>query len=113
MLVEAHDEWQVSDRRYLSEGSMALLTATVKEVAPAELMRRLNIHTTAWRPDHREKESRHNELGTVLWNLGDLADAPRPPQAALEIGQATLGPDDPAVAIRRNLDGIVQEAGGK
>jgi len=22
---EAHDEWQVSDRRYLSEGSMALL----------------------------------------------------------------------------------------
>jgi putative transposase len=26
VLVEAHDEWQVSDRRYLSEGSMALLT---------------------------------------------------------------------------------------
>ena len=38
VLVEAHDEWQVSDRRYLSEGSMALLTATNKEVAPAQLM---------------------------------------------------------------------------
>ena len=25
VLVEAHDEWQVSDRRYLSEGSMTLL----------------------------------------------------------------------------------------
>jgi putative transposase len=25
VLLEAHDEWQVSDRRYLSEGSMALL----------------------------------------------------------------------------------------
>ncbi len=25
VLVEAHDEWQVSDRRYLSEGSMRLL----------------------------------------------------------------------------------------
>ena len=25
VLAEAHDEWQVSDRRYLSEGSMALL----------------------------------------------------------------------------------------
>ena len=25
VLVEAHDEWQVSDRRYLSEASMALL----------------------------------------------------------------------------------------
>ena len=34
VLVEAHDEWQVSDRRYLSEGSMALLTATTKEVTP-------------------------------------------------------------------------------
>jgi putative transposase len=38
VLVEAHDEWQVSDRRYLSEGSMALLAATRKEVAPAELL---------------------------------------------------------------------------
>jgi hypothetical protein len=38
VLVEAHDEWQVSDRRYLSEGSMALLTTTTGEVAPAELM---------------------------------------------------------------------------
>jgi putative transposase len=37
VLVEAHDEWQVSDRRYLYEGSMALLAATTKEVAPAQL----------------------------------------------------------------------------
>jgi hypothetical protein len=34
VLVEAHDEWQVSDRRYLSEGSMVLLTATPREVTP-------------------------------------------------------------------------------
>jgi putative transposase len=26
VLIEAHDEWQVADRRYLSEVSMALLT---------------------------------------------------------------------------------------
>jgi putative transposase len=38
VLVEAHDEWQVSDRRYLSEGSMALLTETTREVPPAQLM---------------------------------------------------------------------------
>jgi putative transposase len=42
VLVEAHDEWQVSDRRYLSEGSMALLTGKPteddKEVAKPELM---------------------------------------------------------------------------
>jgi putative transposase len=43
VLVEAHDEWQVAaDRRYLSEGSMAMLTANhtrdTKEVAKPELM---------------------------------------------------------------------------
>jgi putative transposase len=40
VLVETHDEWQVSERRYLSEGSMALLdtTNTVEEVAPPALL---------------------------------------------------------------------------
>ncbi|PRX63810.1 transposase-like protein [Nonomuraea fuscirosea] len=41
VLVEAHDEWQVADRRYLSESSMALLTppsTDPKEVAHTELM---------------------------------------------------------------------------
>ena len=40
VLVEAHDEWQVSDRRYLSEGSMALLNrpAPVEEVAQPALV---------------------------------------------------------------------------
>jgi Transposase, Mutator family len=38
VLVEAHDEWQVSDRRYLSEGSMALLTQATEEVTPAQLL---------------------------------------------------------------------------
>ena len=38
VLVETHDEWQVSDRRYLSEGSGALLTSITKEVTPAQLM---------------------------------------------------------------------------
>jgi Transposase, Mutator family len=38
VLIEAHDEWQVSDRRYLSEGSMALLTQPTQEVVTAELV---------------------------------------------------------------------------
>ncbi|SEU47579.1 IS256 family transposase [Nonomuraea wenchangensis] len=41
VLVEAHDEWQVADRRYLSESSMALLTSSgtdQQEVAHTELM---------------------------------------------------------------------------
>jgi hypothetical protein len=28
VLADAHDEWQVTDRRYLSESSMALLNKT-------------------------------------------------------------------------------------
>jgi putative transposase len=39
VLIEAHDEWQTGDRRYLSEGSMALLTTKQpKEVAAGELI---------------------------------------------------------------------------
>jgi hypothetical protein len=38
VLAEAHDEWQVSDRRYLSEGSLALLTQATEEVTPAQLL---------------------------------------------------------------------------
>src|SRR3954469_14459516 len=35
VLIEAHDEWQVSDRRYLSEASMALLTPPAPTALPA------------------------------------------------------------------------------
>jgi transposase-like protein len=40
VLVETHDEWQVSDRRYLSEGSMAQLNqpTTPEVVVTAELV---------------------------------------------------------------------------
>jgi len=40
VLVEAHDEWQVADRRYLSEGSMTQLadTADTEEVTQPALM---------------------------------------------------------------------------
>jgi len=41
VLVEAHDEWQVADKRYLSEGSMAVLTTPAdkpKEVATPALL---------------------------------------------------------------------------
>jgi putative transposase len=40
-LFEAHDKWQVGERRYLSEGSLTLRTAQVstpkEEAAPALL----------------------------------------------------------------------------
>jgi len=41
VLVEAHDEWQVGERRYLSEGSMALLAIPAgnpEEVATPALL---------------------------------------------------------------------------
>lgn len=42
VLVEAHDEWQVSERRYLAEGSMTALltppTEGAEEVATPALM---------------------------------------------------------------------------
>jgi putative transposase len=38
VLVEVHDEWQVSDRRYLSEASMTLLQRPAEEVAQPALI---------------------------------------------------------------------------
>ena len=40
VLVEAHDEWQATDRRYLGEATMALLVSppTDEKVATPELM---------------------------------------------------------------------------
>ena len=40
VLVEAHDEWQTGDRRYLSEATMALLSSPPPQegVATPELM---------------------------------------------------------------------------
>ena len=40
VLADMHDEWQVSDRRYLSEGSMALLARKpdTEEVAQPALI---------------------------------------------------------------------------
>jgi hypothetical protein len=40
VLVEAHDEWQTCDRRYLSEDTIALLTTPAPQegVATPELM---------------------------------------------------------------------------
>jgi Tetratricopeptide repeat len=56
---------------------------------------------------------RQNNLGTVLADLGDLAGARTHQERALEIIEATLGPDHPNVAIlRRNLHGVLQQLGG-
>ena len=38
VLVEAHDEWQTGDRRYLAEGTMALLTTPPAASTTAELV---------------------------------------------------------------------------
>ena len=36
VLAEIHDEWQVNDRRYLSEASMGLLTQQEEESTPTD-----------------------------------------------------------------------------
>jgi hypothetical protein len=51
-------------------------------------------------------------LATVLVDLGDLAGARTQFERALEITEATLGPDHPNMAIfRRNLDSDVRQLG--
>jgi putative transposase len=38
VIVETHDEWQVADKRYLSEGSMAALKGGLPQLAPSTTM---------------------------------------------------------------------------
>jgi putative transposase len=47
VLIEAHDEWQVAERRYLSEGSMAKLTATGDDAARPKEVRRATTELVA------------------------------------------------------------------
>jgi len=61
-----------------------------------------------------ELGSRHSQLGSVLRQLGDLAGARTHQERALEITQATLGPDHSNMAaIRDNLDTVVRQLGGE
>ena len=36
VLIEVHDDWQTTDRRYLSEGSMKLIGQQPKEITTTE-----------------------------------------------------------------------------
>ena len=47
MLIEAHDEWQVAERRYLSEGSMAKLTQTEDDDRHPKEVRRATAELVA------------------------------------------------------------------
>jgi putative transposase len=47
VLIEAHDEWQVTERRYLSEGSMAELTQTSDDAVNPKEVKRANAELVA------------------------------------------------------------------
>jgi hypothetical protein len=95
ILIEAHDEWQASERRYLSEASMATLTPTrhaelthdrpaiqAAQSRPAEPITRPLLHhptglhqhvaARAGVPTHceRERERERERFQTVLPNDG-------------------------------------------
>ena len=47
VLLEVHDKWQVAERRYLSEGSMAKLTQTSDDPAKPKEVRRATAELVA------------------------------------------------------------------
>jgi putative transposase len=47
VLIEAHDEWQIADRRYLSKGSMALLGPIRDDGGRPEEVRRATAELVA------------------------------------------------------------------
>lgn len=75
VLIETHDEWQVSDRRYLSEASMAMLTppapvaitatatATQQEVIDTDVPRTGIVHARCTTPQSITRNELHHLAG--------------------------------------------------
>ncbi len=47
VLIEAHDEWQIAERRYLSEGSMVLLGPISDDAVPQKEVKRATAELVA------------------------------------------------------------------
>lgn len=63
-------------------------------------------------PNQREVGDRHDELGRVLRDLGDLTGARVELEQSLEIGKTLYGPEHPDVAATRaNLGGVLRALG--
>jgi len=69
--------------------------------------RALKIDETSYGPDHPTVAIHVNNLGSVLQDLGELAEARKHFERALKIDEASYGPDHPTVAIRVNNLGLV------
>jgi putative transposase len=69
VLIEAHDEWQVAERRYLSEGSMAKLTQTSDDAARPKEVRSSSRPRDQLQHRHRASRRRphfHHSTGRSL-----------------------------------------------
>jgi hypothetical protein len=61
VLLEAHDEWQVAERRYLSEGSMAKLPQTKDDAAKPKEVRRTTAEPSPPSDQHEHVTGVHDD----------------------------------------------------
>ncbi|MCO1653631.1 FxSxx-COOH system tetratricopeptide repeat protein [Pseudonocardia humida] len=69
--------------------------------------RAVELTEAALGPEHIEVAARREELGLVLWNSGELAQAREQVEAALRTAVRVLGPDHPDVGTTRSHLGLV------
>jgi hypothetical protein len=100
VLVEAHDEWQVSDRRYLSEDSTALLaehTESAEEVAQPALI-------ASWStPQKLPADTSCTTIGDITgsWTEGNRDAITAEPQGSAGTRRDGCGRRRAALDIRR------------
>ncbi len=63
LLLEVHDEWQVTDRRYLSEGSMAKLYEIDNDDASR---RRWDREPTSCSPDSKQPHNVDDHIDALI-----------------------------------------------
>ena len=109
VLVETHDEWQVTDRRYLSEGSMALLDAKTTNAEGGSHTRTAHgmistISLTTHGEDHlHHAAGRHRQgvgMEQTTFSLRDVREMHRRLRQSLLGREPTCGCPDQYTAVQ-------------
>jgi tetratricopeptide (TPR) repeat protein len=110
-LEAEHHKSELAGGLYNSLGYHGLALALLQE-AKSDFEHALKIGEKVYGPDHPTVSIIANNIGVILTEQGDLAEALEYSRRALQIDEKVYGPDHPNVAIRASNIGVILKAQG-